>query len=549
MANLSELKEVIQKCVFVRASDAQDITYMDPVSNNALHMPWLFDFRAITLNGKWLDCIAELFWEKYSDQLPFQVGGLEAAGIPLVAAIVMKSVQRGRPINGFFIRKSRKREGLMKQIEGTLTDDPIILVDDLINTGGSFDKMLKILEETNLPIKSIFAILRFRTKEVYASNKNWPSCDTLFSIQDFGIPLLENMTPAQHDSLQELWKYKAPNPAFEYVVQKSAPVVDDIRVYFGTDTGTFVALNQKDGSIAWSFDVGSHPPGKGIFSTPVLHKGIVYFGAYDGNVYALNSATGALCWKYSEADWVGSSPALAPKLGLVFIGLEFGFFKKRGGCAAIDMKTGTRVWIDRTPSLTHGSPLFVEAESMVFIGSNDGVLYAYNAKTGRRAWAYITEGEIKTAPAYDPKRRLVIATSHDGNVYAFSAQDGTIEWIFKTTGVFYSIPLIDGDIVYVSSLDKYIYALNLDTGAIISKFETSGRIFASPTIDENRIWIGSNDGRLYELERRTLHLISWHQFSERVVNKIAYNFKTKNFFVGTVANEMYCLKRIGGAQR
>lgn len=547
MSCLSELKNVIQEKVFVRATATQHIIYMDSTSN-AMHMPWLFDFRAITLQGKWLDCIAELFWEKYQNQLPFQVGGLEAAGIPLVAAIVMKSVQRGTPINGFFIRKSRKREGLLKQVEGALTDEPIILVDDLINTGGSFTKMLKVLEETRLPIKSIFAILRFRAKEIYASNANWPSCETLFSTEDFGIPLLEHVTPAQKDHLQELWKYKAPNPAFEYVVQKSAPVIDDVRVYFGSDAGTFFALHQKDGSVAWSFDVGSHPPGKGIFSTPALHKGMVYFGAYDGNVYALNAATGAVYWKYSEADWIGSSPALAPKLGLVFIGLEFGLFKKRGGCAAIDMKTGRRVWIDRTPSLTHGSPLYVEEESTVYIGSNDGVLYAHDAKTGERKWTYVTQGEIKTTPAYDAKRRLVITTSHDGNVYALSAQDGSVEWIFKTTGVFYSIPLVDNDVVYVSSLDKNIYALELDTGKVISQFETAGRIFASPALYENKIWIGSNDGRLYELERKSLHLISWHQFSERVVNKIDYNPSTKHFFIGTVANEMHCLKRFGGAK-
>ena len=28
-------------------------------------------------------------------------------------------------------------------------------------------------------------------------------------------------------------------------------------------------------------------------------------------------------WRFIGADWVGSSPALAPELGLLFIGLEF----------------------------------------------------------------------------------------------------------------------------------------------------------------------------------------------------------------------------------
>ena len=102
------------------------------------------------LEPKWLDAYAEIFWEKYAHLYPFQVGGLETAGIPLVAAIVMKGVERGTPVNGFFMRKSRKREGLMKIIEGTLTNDPVILVDDLINTGQVFGSKLEILEDIGL---------------------------------------------------------------------------------------------------------------------------------------------------------------------------------------------------------------------------------------------------------------------------------------------------------------------------------------------------------------------------------------------------------------
>lgn len=534
------LQEHISKSVLTYSTDTQRIVYSG--SGTPQVVPWLFDFRAITLHANSLDTIAELFWEFFSDKRPFQVGALESAGIAIVAAIVMKSKERGTPINGFFIRKSRKREGLMKQIEGTLTKDPVVLVDDLINTGTSFKKMLAALEESSLPIMSLFTIVSFRSLATYTPLH--APLISLFTLQDFGLSLHTDSSPNIRDQFDAVWKFKAPNPAYEYVVQKSAPVIDGMRVYFGTDAGTFYALSKDDGSIVWSFGVGAHPEGKGIYSTPAIHKGTVYFGAYDGNVYALDARTGEKIWVNSDADWVGSSPALAPDLGLLFIGLEFGLFRKRGGCEAIDMRTGKRVWSHRTPALTHGSPLFIREESLVVIGSNDGVLYAYDAKTGSLKWTYETSGEIKTTPAYDTMRRLVIAVSHDGNVYALDAQTGTRSWTFVTSGAFYSIPLVHDNYVYVSSLDKNIYALDAQTGVKKSSFATAGRIFASPIVADNSIWIGSNDGRLYELEPKTLSLRAAHQLSERVVNRITYDENTKRLFVGTVANEMYCLERL-----
>src|SRR5579864_8652370 len=70
---------------------------------------WLFDMRAVFLQPEYLNAYAEVFWDRFKDKLPFQVGGIETAGIALVTAIIMKGHERGTPFNGFFVRKSRKR--------------------------------------------------------------------------------------------------------------------------------------------------------------------------------------------------------------------------------------------------------------------------------------------------------------------------------------------------------------------------------------------------------------------------------------------------------
>jgi len=537
-----DLKRAIATQVLKRREDGAHIIGREGEGATA---PWLFDFRALMLQPYWLNRYAEIFWERYASRYPFQVGSVETAGIALVAAIVMKGVERGTPVNGFFIRKSRKRQGLMKMIEGTLTDEPIIFVDDLINYGQTLGKQLEILSTIGKKVVEVFVLLAFRDRSAYTFTDAYHAALTsLFTLEDFGIPLeRSDVRELPRDSFEVLWRFEAPEPSHHIVLQKSAPVLDDRRVFFGSDSGVFRALDQETGDVLWEFSVGRHPEGKGILSSPALYKGTVYFGAYDGNVYALDAETGGVRWMYADADWVGSSPSLAPELGLLFIGLEFGLLRKRGGIIALSLKTGERVWEDRTPDLTHGSPLFIAEEGLVVIGSNDGIVYAYEAKTGKLRWRYQSGGDVKTPLAYDAKRRLVCFGSMDTKLYALSTRDGSPVFARQTGAGIYSSPLVHDDTVYIASLDKRLYAIDLDTWQDRWVFETSSRIFSSPVFLENSVWIGSNDGRLYELDAKRGTLRDFFQATERIVNKIAYSPRTRRFFVPTCANELYCIKR------
>ena len=542
MDKYEDLREAVRKHAFVQARSGALIISSE---RTGMRSNWIFDFRALILQPHWLDRYAEIFWERYEKKYPFQVCGMETAGIPLVAAIVMKSFARGKPVNGFYIRKSRKRKDLMKQVEGIVTDAPVIIVDDLINFGRTKHRQIKILEEAGKEVSTIFTILQFRDMSAYefATSRNI-ALDSLFTLEDFGLPMIKADAPeVPRDAFDVVWHFEGIEPSFHLVVQKSAPVLDDARIFFGADTGIFYALYQETGDIAWHMQVGKYPEGKAILSTPAIHGSTVYFGAYDGNVYALDCATGEKKWVNSDADWIGASPSLAPELNLLYIGLEFGLWHKRGGIAAIDMQTGETLWRMRHSELTHGTPLYIKEEGIVVIGSNDRVMYAYDAKKGTLLWRYQTEGEIKVSPAYDQKRRLVLVAAGNGTFYALNAKNGSPAFARQIGAGLYSIPLVDRDTVYVASLDKTIYAIDLDTGKDRWAYETGGRVFGAPAIAEGSLWCGSNDGRLYEFDPKSGALRATFQATERVICKIAYDATKKYIFFRTVANEIYCIKR------
>lgn len=510
---------------------------------------WLFDFRRVIMRPAVIDLIATQFAAKFSKVSDYQIGCLEVAGIPLAVGLSYYFHQQGEVVNSFFIRKSRKKSGLLQMVEGTLTDQPVILVDDIINSGNSFIRQVEVLESLGKKVVAVFVVLRFRDEAYYEYfREKQIQVISLFTLNDFASQLpVTNLTRKETVPVPRPytidWCFRSEGANYFYVVPKSAPALDAERVYFGSDSGFFWALNQTDGSIAWRYKVGFHAKGKSIFSSPLVIDEMVYFGAYDGNFYALDTKTGQRRWVFMEADWIGSSPGYAPKRSLLFVGLEFGLLQKQGGIAALDCKTGKKVWEYKTEQYVHASPVYGDKRDVVVCGANNGVVYGLRGKDGRLLWEFATDGEVKAAAAFSEDGKIVFIGSFDGNLYALDAKTGQLRFAFKTQAAIYSTPLVYRNKVYVSSLDKRIYCLDVATGAVLWEFATAGRVFASPAEVAGSILVGSNDGRLYQLEADTGRLTAQHQVTERITNKVAYNSTDKTIFLPTFANEIYKLSQ------
>ena len=538
---MTTLQHMVAEHVLVRKGPNTSI-----VSPSNTEESWLFDFRSVLLEHEFLSLAAKVFWQQCGHLYPFSVGGLESASLPLIAAIVLSGAERGTPVSGFYIRKSRKPQGLQKIIEGQIGVHPVVLVDDLINSGGSFIKQINILEQEGHTVAGLFAFVRFRSQDSYTflAERNIKLFAPL-SLSDFSLLVSSPTPPPQHNAFVVDWVIGAPNPQFFHRVQKSAPVLGYGLVYFGSDNGTLWAVDQVTGKEVWHFKIlGRGSQGKTIFSTPALLEGKLYFGAYDGNMYALDAKTGTLLWTYMDADWIGSSPCVAPELGLVYVGLEYGLWKKRGGIVALDAQTGKKKWeYIQMPELTHSSPAYTARHQAILIGSNDGVCYCFDAKTGVLRWQYKTGGDIKASIAFDEKLGYAVFGSFDGNIYVLRIEDGSVAYTHKTHAGIYSTPLVQDHHTYVASLDKSVYCIDLEKCALVWECKTNGRVFSSPMLAEGMLYVGSNDGRMYEIDPATGRNTAFFQTPERITNKIAYNPDIKTFFLPTYANQIYSLKK------
>ena len=64
--------------------------------------------------------------------------------------------------------------------------------------------------------------------------------------------------------------------------------------------------------------------------------------------------------------------------------------------------------------MVRSSPALVD--TTIYVGSEDGCLYALDAETGEKLWDIITQGKITSSPAVTDG--AVYIGSHDGNLYA-----------------------------------------------------------------------------------------------------------------------------------
>jgi outer membrane protein assembly factor BamB len=180
-------------------------------------------------------------------------------------------------------------------------------------------------------------------------------------------------------------------------------------------------------------------------------------------------------------------------------------------------------WTFQTGARIVSSPVI--DEGTIYIGSDDGNVYAVDAADGQPRWHYRTGGPVPSTPAV--AGGIVYAASYDGKIHAIDAHTGQLRWTFTTGGerrfeaknlhgllpknqtiadpfdVFLSSPLVVGERVYVGSGDGHVYALDAATGALAWKFATGDVVHASPAYAGGTIVVGSFDSYLYALDAAT----------------------------------------------
>ncbi|MFC1549247.1 orotate phosphoribosyltransferase [Nitrospirota bacterium] len=121
-----------------------------------------FDLRLTTLSPEGQYLIGELLFQKLKDMglEPHAAGGLTMGADPVACALSYTSFIKGKPIEAIVIRKEPKDHGRGLQIEGKFDKgDSLVIVDDVLTTGGSTIKALNIAREAGLNVLAAIVVL------------------------------------------------------------------------------------------------------------------------------------------------------------------------------------------------------------------------------------------------------------------------------------------------------------------------------------------------------------------------------------------------------
>ena len=215
--------------------------------------------------------------------------------------------------------------------------------------------------------------------------------------------------------------------------------------------------------------------------------GAVAAGVTGGSETAA-AAAGEELWEFETRGTVQSSPTVVDNF--VYVGSD------DGSVYAVNTASAGMRWQFSTRGAVRSSPTVVDG--LLFVGSDDNSVYAVDTESGEAQWRFETDGAVGSSPTV--VGGTVFVGSDDGNLYAIDASSGTEQWSVETGGTVEASPVVHDGTVFVGSTDGSLYAVGTESGETEWTFETEGAIRVSPTAANGIVYAGSDDRNVYAVD-------------------------------------------------
>ncbi len=363
------------------------------------------------------------------------------------------------------------RKELWKYPTGGLVDSTPMIHDDTLYVGSS-DSNLYALNATTGDL-----LWPFPTGSEIVSSPKYHNGSVFFGSKDWNFYAV-NVSDQSHrwgtpfQTGGEIW---------------GAPAIADGRVFFGSNDGNFYSLWIENGTVDWTFSIGSVTNGSVRFSSAAVYKGRVIVGSDDYNVYCLDEFTGEEIWNFTTGDYVYSSPAVHNDT--VYVGSnDFYFYAipldDPNTDGVIDQTE--ILWSVYTEDFEGGSSPAV-ADGKVLVGSTSFGLMCLDEKNGSHIWNFtISAGAVSSPAVVDGK---IFIGGKNGVMYGLGSPDLGHVLQFTTTPDVVSPTVTssspNGNNVSIGSIVKATFSEPMD------RTSTEGAFSISPTIDGALAWSGT----------------------------------------------------------
>ncbi len=190
-----------------------------------------------------------------------------------------------------------------------------------------------------------------------------------------------------------------------------------------------------------------------------------------------------LLWNYSAGGEAGSPVVVA---GILYVGSD------DGNIYALNASTGAKIW---NCSTGNRIGFYMAVENGVLYASSHssypipqrwpqspaiiyGYIDAFNATNGRKLWNYTTNDMVSPPVVANGK----IYFLSEGCIYALSTISGHVLWRNTVGGIFSSAPAVVDGVVYAEGID----AFNAETGK--NMWVSPWKVYSSPTVADGTVF-------------------------------------------------------------
>jgi len=121
---------------------------------------YYIDCRKTTYSPEGQFLVGSIIFEMIKGLNVDAIGGLTMGADPISCSVAFASHINKNDIGSFAIRKERKEHGMQKQVEGAVKEgNRVIIIDDVITTGGSTIKAIEAAKREGLEIVKVIVLV------------------------------------------------------------------------------------------------------------------------------------------------------------------------------------------------------------------------------------------------------------------------------------------------------------------------------------------------------------------------------------------------------
>ena len=155
---LQEMKNRLARIILAKSFQYRDNPPFTLASGRTSH--YYFNCKPTTLDPEGMNLIGMIIFAMLADTDITAAGGLTLGADPIANALSLISYQRGKPIKSFIIRKEVKEHGTKSAVEGgVLPGEKVVIIDDVITTGGSTLTAIERARDAGLIIERVVTLI------------------------------------------------------------------------------------------------------------------------------------------------------------------------------------------------------------------------------------------------------------------------------------------------------------------------------------------------------------------------------------------------------